>query len=104
MGVGSREGQQGSNTLGGAGERDQQRRTRTPAAPAPTHCSPVLHDNDGALQDGPPQEGLHGPRHRWRVNRQRQHEHGGADGPVVVVDPPAVVGGEGGQAVGRGDG
>ena len=52
--------------------------------------TPVLHDDDKALQDGPPQEGVHRVRHRGRVHGQGEHEHGGADGPVVMVDPPGI--------------
>lgn len=51
---------------------------------------PVLQNHDQPLEARPPQELLHKDLHCGGVDRQRQQDQAGQDGPVVVVDPPGA--------------
>ena len=65
------------------------RRMVTRVNPNPPRFAPVLQDHDDGLPPGPPQELGHAELHGGGVHGEHQQQHAGADGPVVVVDPPA---------------
>ena len=51
---------------------------------------PVLQNHDQPLEARPPQELLDKDLHCGGVDRQRQQDQAGQDGPVVVADPPGA--------------
>lgn len=50
--------------------------------------APVLQQHEAALKSAPPQLLLDAHLNRRRVHRQRQQDHAGCNGPVVVMNPP----------------